>query len=700
MITRAADATHIVGGEITYRYLENYDYEITLKLYRDCHNGLAKYDNPTTISIFNAAGNAILLLDIPFPGAIELPLVSINPCLHPPHDVCVEEAVFVKTVNLPPIPGGYQLSYERCCRNDSIQNIINPLATGSTYYTIIPDTVIVKENSSPVYNNFPPIYICQNEDFDFDHSATDADGDSLSYELCTPYLGANQSNPYPRPASSPPYSFVTYSTGYNATDPLGHDAITGYPLTIDAQTGHLTGKPNTLGKFVVGVCVSEYRDGILLSVNKRDFQFNVTECPPISTASLPSNIIECGYTISFQNFSINAFNYFWDFGDPTTLSDTSLEYTPSYTYPDTGSYTVTLIVNKGLICADTAFSQVYIYHSITGANFSAPDKCIGDSTQFTDQSILSEGPAVAWHYDFGDGQTSSLQNPVHTYTLAKDYQVTFVAYNKNGCTDTLRKNISVYPLPVPDAGDDTIICANVQFQLQASGGGSYQWQNSPDLSCTACSNPVVSPTQTAYYSVTVTDSKGCEANDSIQVTVRPVIHPVISFTYTGRCYSDPVPFNAQINNFDFLCWKSIKWQWDFGDGTSSTEQNPSHLFNGTGPFEVSLKIPEDTATFKRTITLLEPDSCLKNMYVPNTFTPNGDNTNDLLFLRAINAKKIVFRIYNRWGEEVFKTYNIQEGWDGTYQGEKLTPQVLVFIAEVTFYDDTEVVKKGNITLME
>jgi gliding motility-associated-like protein len=74
--------------------------------------------------------------------------------------------------------------------------------------------------------------------------------------------------------------------------------------------------------------------------------------------------------------------------------------------------------------------------------------------------------------------------------------------------------------------------------------------------------------------------------------------------------------------------------------------------------------------------------------------------NDIVYLRTINAKKILFRIYNRWGEEVFRTENLHTGWDGTYKGEKLTPQVFVFQADVTFYDDSRETKKGNITLVE
>jgi gliding motility-associated-like protein len=623
-----------------------------------------------------------------------------NPCLQAPTDVCVEEAVFIDTINLPPIPGGYQLSYERCCRNQTLKNIVNPLGTGATYYTVIPDTSVVLTNGSPKYNNFPPIFICANEEIAFDHAATDPDGDSLVYELCTPYQGADDVDPYPIPSHSPPYAFVTYNSGFNTNNPLGFDPLTGAPLTIDPQTGFLTGKPDQIGQFVVGVCVSEYRNGILLSINKRDFQFNVTNCPPVSVASLPSNIKECGYTINFQNLSVNAFNSFWDFGDTTTLADTSVIFSPSYTYPDTGNYNVTLIINKGLICADTAGSVAHIYHSIDGADFIANNACARTPLQFRDISILTEGPELRRLWNFGDGSSDTIKNPFHTYAIAKDYIITLIAYNRNGCTDTARKTITIYPFPTPYAGNDTTICNGITFQLKGSGGPDYLWNNTSELSCTSCSSPFASPIQSTYYILSVTNTFGCTAKDSVYVIVRPAIIPVPSFTYSGRCYSEPVLFKGEVNNFDFFCRKSVQWQWNFGDGNSSTEQNPIHLFAGSGPYQVSLKASSDSPPAIQSISLLSPDSCLKNIFVPNTFTPNGDGMNDVLYLRTINSKKILFRIYNRWGEEIFRTENLHEGWDGTYKGEKLRSQVFVYQADVTFYDDSQKVQKGNLTLVE
>ncbi|MFQ3576514.1 MAG: gliding motility-associated C-terminal domain-containing protein, partial [Cytophagales bacterium] len=89
----------------------------------------------------------------------------------------------------------------------------------------------------------------------------------------------------------------------------------------------------------------------------------------------------------------------------------------------------------------------------------------------------------------------------------------------------------------------------------------------------------------------------------------------------------------------------------------------------------------------------------KNIYIPNTFTPNNDGNNDLLFVRGLNIIDLLFKVYNNWGEEVFSTTDINQGWDGTFKGRELKSQTLVFTCEATFYDGTKVFKEGNVTLL-
>ncbi len=367
-------ATHIVGGEMTYECLGSNNYRISLKLFRDCGTGNAPFDAPAYMGLYN---NTTLIKEISI-AFDQLQVVSlsnqiVSPCFTTPSNVCVEEFTYDTILNLPPLPGGYTVTYQRCCRNNSILNIVNPGAVGATYYTQIPDTSVVKCNSSPSFKSYPPIFICQGFPLSYDHSALDLDGDSLVYSLCDTYEGASVScsapgNPLifgcPDSTPPPPYNFVPWQSGYSGSYPISSSPA----MSIDPATGLLTGKPNMIGQWVVGVCVSEYRNGTLIAVHHRDFQFNVVNCPSVVVASVPSQVSKCvGKSVAFQNNSDTSaihttpFTWHWDFGYPSLTTDTSNKFLPPpYTYPDTGTFTVKLIVNPGTACADTGTALFYV----------------------------------------------------------------------------------------------------------------------------------------------------------------------------------------------------------------------------------------------------------------------------------------------------------------------------------------------------
>jgi hypothetical protein len=253
-------ATHIVGGEMSYRSLGNNNYEITLTVYRDCYNGVAPFDNPAAIAIYSGTGGLVSNNQVNISSQLSLPSVVNNPCLIPPINLCYELARYVFTATLPPVNGGYTIVYQRCCRNQTIINLSNLYNTGGTYMATIPGPMLASANSNPVFNSLPPTFICQNDLFTFDHSATDADGDSLVYELCAPLTGGDRNNPAPSPADPPPYIPVVYASPYSINNMLGGTL----PFSIDSRTGIITARPPAAGQFVYGVCVNEYRNGILI----------------------------------------------------------------------------------------------------------------------------------------------------------------------------------------------------------------------------------------------------------------------------------------------------------------------------------------------------------------------------------------------------------------------------------------------------
>jgi hypothetical protein len=133
-------ATHIVGGEIYYDCLGGNNYQVTLKVYRDCINGIPPFDDPAYIGVFDAVtGNLITSLILTQPVITTITSTISVPCYAPaPGSVCEEEAIYTTQCNLPPNNNGYMLVYQRCCRNATIVNLINPGGQGSSIVCYMP----------------------------------------------------------------------------------------------------------------------------------------------------------------------------------------------------------------------------------------------------------------------------------------------------------------------------------------------------------------------------------------------------------------------------------------------------------------------------------------------------------------------------------------------------------------------------------
>ena len=193
-------ATHLVGGEMTYTCLGDNLYEIQLVIYRDCGptntNGTG-FDAVGDVAIYNSNNEQVQLIQISNPVSSTIGDETVgNDCLELPTDLCIEQGVYNFFVELPAIEGGYQIAYQRCCRNDQIINIDNPEDFGSTFTVHIPGSDEVNEcNSSPTFNSSPPVALCLGDEINIDLSATDSDGDELVYELTTPLHGANDIEP-------------------------------------------------------------------------------------------------------------------------------------------------------------------------------------------------------------------------------------------------------------------------------------------------------------------------------------------------------------------------------------------------------------------------------------------------------------------------------------------------------------------------
>jgi gliding motility-associated-like protein len=278
-------ATHIVGGDITLKSLGSNNYEITLRFYRDCSPGTAPYDNPITLGAYDLVTNAeAFTFSLPL---ISQQILTLGDSCFTPVGICVEEGIYKDTINLPNNPNGYYISWQRCCRNNIIQNIVLPGDAGMVFYMEFPDPSIV--NSSPVFGSYPNAYFCAGQPNTQDFSAVDADGDSLAYFLVTPLNGnASAATPIPAPSAGP-YTTITWQSPYSAADMVGGTPV----MSINPVTGILVAAPTTLGVYVFAVVVEEYRGGVKIGEVRRDIQYSVITCntnqAPVFTQPVVSN---------------------------------------------------------------------------------------------------------------------------------------------------------------------------------------------------------------------------------------------------------------------------------------------------------------------------------------------------------------------------------------------------------------------------
>jgi len=518
----SAEATHISGGNMYYKCLGNDMYEITFEIRRDCEHGAddAPHRSPHIyLTIFTRDGQFCQRRGDN--GYIRLNLQSIDTlntspddfCIDPGEEVCVSQATYVGIACLPANPGGHILAYQKCCRNEELKNIENPLETGATWYVDITGQAMLECNSNPVFNAWPPVYICLNDDLMFDHSAVDPDADSLAYSLCTPLVGASINKPSPTKAAGPPYDSVVWVNPYGRTDMMG-----GTPLRIDPRTGIMTARPDDKGRYLIGVMVREYRNGQLIGYVKRDFEFNVVACGDRPTADFEVLTDKCdGLTQEFQNNSTDASSYLWLFDHPNR-QPSSTDENPTHTYDSAGTYKVMLIAENDQGCRDSLFKIIEVLDPQLNPDFTIEIDCENELRLIlTDQSTAS-GMIVSWMWtiDYPGGQLTSMdQNPSLILPNGGDITVTLKITDENGCEESITKMENVNEIVLEFFGDTIPICLGDSTKLIQNGdvNYTYTWDPQPGLKLNPPHNPTACPDTTTTYCVTVTDGfctkEGC-----------------------------------------------------------------------------------------------------------------------------------------------------------------------------------------------
>ncbi|MFT6815093.1 MAG: gliding motility-associated-like protein [Sphingobacteriales bacterium] len=297
-------ATHIIGGNFRYEYLEGDNYRLHLKMYRDCRPEVETDFNfdPIKIGVYDLATN--LIVDSIFMFTKDTYIVKFDDedCFDANFG-CVEvrdySADFVMTATIYNNLTGYYFSWERCCRNSIIKNVQKPGDIGMAFYMEIPSphpalNPVVFENNSPEFTLETKSYVCLGAPFIYNFEVRDADGDDLVFSLTEPLKGNtynsngtgvyNHDNSF---MSAGPYPRATWGNGYSLDSIMDAKSPN---LTIDTVTGELTVFPTEIGAYVLSVLVEEYRNGIKIGEVRRELQFFVISCIFPSPPTIETNL--------------------------------------------------------------------------------------------------------------------------------------------------------------------------------------------------------------------------------------------------------------------------------------------------------------------------------------------------------------------------------------------------------------------------
>lgn len=851
-------AEHIKGGEMFYTYLgdgpaaNTSRYTITLKLYIDCNaTNPGQLDARVPLTIFTKGDNAFVQsVDAPLSNETFISFdPASNPCIgNPPSNVCYRVRSYSATVTLNNTDLGYTIAYQRCCRIDNIVNLIQPSnAVGATYTAEIPGTKVLTgafKNSSPIFAGTDAAAICANSSFIYSFAATESDGDSVAYRLCSGFRGGSTSNPAPATAATPPYLELGYQSPFNGGSPLGASS------RIDEKTGLITGiAPGVTGQYVITACAYEYRNGVLINIHRKDIHVAVSNCIPLKAFLKPDYAYCDDFLVRFRNEQLNpaGAQYVWSYGDGSK-SDTTADPqgAVSHQYADTGTYTVKLKVYLASgQCVDSTTTKAKVYPGFY-PGFRSLGTCILLPIQFTDTTRSRYGSPVKWNWNFGDettlADTSRLRNPTWKYGSIGFKTVTLIVESDKGCIDTAINQVEVRdkpPMGLPFK--DTLICSVDTLVLRATGNGIYSWGPAYNIFNENTPNPSVYPKVTTWYKATLNEN-GCINTDSLRIrvvdfvtlnagpdtticttdTIRlnpasdglqyiwtpntrinnpnvktPLVSPLTTTTYRVRaiigkcntedditirtipypvanagadttiCFDDTATLNGRINGIRYV-WTPLStlstgnslsplafplttttytlFAYDtlgcpkpgtdqvtvnvrariipFAGNDTSIVVGQNLQLNGSGGMLYSWAPPTylNNPNIRNPIAVLNdnfsyvmraytPEGCFAldtinikvfktapDIFVPNAFAPNGKNR--ILRPIPVGITRIeYFRVFNRWGQLVFQTADAGRGWDGTIAGKPQATGTYVWMAQGVDYTGRIVVRRGTAILI-
>ncbi len=433
----------------------------------------------------------------------------------------------------------------------------------------------------------------------------------------------------------------------------------GSPLSSVQNPNHTYTSPGT---YTVILIV-----GTTTGCNLNDFDTTTTVITvtngPNATVSQPISFCTGG---SATLTATGGGNYLWSTGATTA----SITVSPT----TTTIYSVT--VSQGS-CSSTITTTVTVFPipvvTATGASV-----CQGDV------ALLSATGASTYLWSNG-ATTSSI-----TVTATATTTYTITGTSSDGCTATATATVTVNALPIITASDAQT-CSGGTVILSATGGTTYLWSTGATTS-----SITITATATATYTVTGTNANGCTATATATATVFSA--PTAAFN------TDPSDLEPGVQTVQFISTSTgaTTWFWNFGDGNTSTLENPQHIYSQSGIYLVWLVVTNAngcTDSISMTVEI-RPDW---SIYLPNAFTPDGNGTNEIFYAYGTNILEFEMWIFDRWGKLIFTSTDMHKGWDGKVQDGNsdalVQEDVYVWKVVITDHERKEHRLVGSVTVV-
>jgi gliding motility-associated-like protein len=418
---------------------------------------------------------------------------------------------------------------------------------------------------------------------------------------------------------------------------------------------------------------------------------------PSGSFTIDVDTICRGEEITFTLLDTNeVYDFVWDFGDGTSATNVN-PISHEYTFVPPSGGTVGKLVVYGLQsgCPDQSTIPIYIHEVV--ADF-ALNNLTMDTLALCFQEIVTENNSLNadnFFWRFGFGPASTLEEPgALAFPEPGTYVVSLgVSNNILGCNDTMIKTVTLHPIPEVLTQGDTI-CEGNTGQISVSNAeptSTYVWHSVETIADTNAISTTSAPLFTAAYEVMVVDSNGCSDVDTATIFV---INPLVLADWdTTIVIGDSIclPIDAEAGLYIF--------EWNPTEGLDC-DTCGSLCLQPLEKITYSVTVTDILGCFTShadyTIDIY-PETFLA---MPTTFTPNGDGANDVISVRGWGIKKLEeFRIFNRWGEEMFFTTDEEQGWDGYYKGVLQNNDIYVYkIRAYTWRDELKTLE-GHINLL-